>query len=78
MARKKQLKNNVMLGGGFFGDVWDNVKRLNTKLREGKYISRGLALASKLGPYSNELMSASAIADQLGYGMKKKKMRKRY
>ena len=60
MAKKKY---NNMKGAGFFGDVWDKVKGLNTKLKEGKYISKGLALASKLGPYSNELMSASAIAD---------------
>ena len=62
-----------MKGSGFLSTLFEGAKKINTKLKEGKYISSGLLMASKLGPYSNELSQASAIASQLGYGKRKKK-----
>jgi hypothetical protein len=69
MAYKK--KN--MKGKGFM----DVLKNLNTKLKEGKYISRGLDWASKsnipfLSTYSAPLSQASSLVSSLGYGRKKK------
>ncbi len=72
MAYKK--KN--MKGKGFM----DVLKNLNTKLKEGKYISRGLDWASKsnvplLSAYSAPLSAASSLASSLGYGKRRRKMK---
>jgi hypothetical protein len=72
MAGKK--KN--MKGKG----IMDFLKNVNSKLKEGKYISRGLDWASKsniplLSAYSAPLSQASSLASSLGYG-KKRKMKK--
>ena len=58
MNKKKNMK-----GSGFLSSLFEGAKKINTKLKEGKYISSGLLMASKLGPYSNELSQASAIAN---------------
>jgi len=71
MAYKK--KN--MKGKGFL----DTLKNVHSKIKEGKYISKGLKYLGSagstipfLGQYSTPLTQAGNLASTLGYGRKKK------
>jgi len=71
-------KKKYMKGKG----IMDFLKNVNTKLKEGKYISKGLKYLGSagssipvLGQYSTPLTQAGNLAATLGYG-KKRKMKK--
>lgn len=70
-----KMKNKRKIKGAGIMDV---LKNINTKLKEGKYISRGLDWASKsniplLSSYTAPLAQASNLAASLGYGKRKMK-----
>lgn len=84
MYKSKSKKNQV--GFGLLDSLKSGIKNINEKLKSGKYISRGLKtlgtagnvpiVGSYVAPYQSTLLKAGQLAEDFGYG-KKKRGRKR-
>lgn len=78
MPRKSNKK--AMKGYG----LMDTLKGLHSKIKEGKYISRGLKMlgtagnipivGSYIAPYQGALLKAGNVASEMGYGKKKRRV----
>ena len=65
--------------------IMDFLSNINSKLKSGKYISRGLktvgtagglpVIGSYVAPYASTLLKAGNIAESLGYGKKKRRVK---
>jgi len=68
--------------------VMDFLKGIHSKVKEGKYISKGLKMLGTAGnipivgsyvaPYGSALLKAGNVAESLGYGKKKRRVLMKY
>ncbi len=88
-ARRAGLGHRRRMGGkGFFGDLWDGIKRGAKKaanwvgnaaidthnfVKKNKLVSRGLSFVPGVGG-----LVGSVVADKLGYGRRRRIRRRRY
>ena len=63
-----------MQGEGFFGDVWNGIKKGANWIKDNQVISKGLnALGGVVpGPYGSALRAGSGLAGSIGLGKKRK------
>ena len=64
-----------MQGEGFFGDVWNGIKKGANWVKDNNVISKGLNVIGGVvpGPYGSVLRAGSGLAGSIGLGKKKGK-----
>jgi hypothetical protein len=72
-SRRSPVRRRRLRGRGFFGNIWNGIKRVATGahdfIKSNRLVSRGLALT----PYKG----AAAAAGALGYGRRKRRSHRR-
>ena len=71
---KRRTRKSTLKGSGLWDDIVGAVKGVVSELRKGKYISKGAKAYGSIPflPYSNIAGMAGNVAEQAGFGRKKR------
>lgn len=72
MPQRKGRRAPAQRGAGFWGDVWNGIKKVGGVIKDSKLISKSLA-----GNPDPRAQTAASIAGSLGFGKKKRSARGR-